>query len=144
MARFNATGQGVKVEGLAELRKALKAVDAAAPKELAAAGKEVASFVAEDARGKAGGLGGVAGHVAPSIAPGGSARGGSVNFGGAAYPMAMGAEFGGQGRPTTQQFRPHLGRTGYFVYPSIRDNGERIESEYGNAIDDLMRKYDLK
>lgn len=143
MARLNAKGEGVSVEGLAELRKALKSISAEAPKELAAAGKEVAGFVAEDAKGKASGLGGVAAKVAPSIAPGGTARGGSVNFGGAAYPMAMGAEFGGQGRPTTQQFRPHLGRTGYFVYPSIRDNGERIETEFSNKLDDLMRKYDL-
>jgi hypothetical protein len=143
VARLNAKSDGVNVEGLAELRRALKAVSAEAPKELAAAGKEVAGFVADDARGLASGLGGVAAKVAPSIAAGGGARGGSVNFGGASYPMAAGAEFGGQGRPTTQQFKPHLGRTGYFVYPTIRSDAERIESEFGDAIHDLMRKYDL-
>ena len=143
MVRLNAKSEGVHVEGLAELRKALKAIDAAAPKELAAAGKEVAGFVADDARGLASGLGGVAAKVAPSIAPGGTQRGGSVNFGGSSYPMALGAEFGGQGRPTTQQFRPHLGTTGYFVYPAIRQDADRIETEFRNAIDHLMRKYDL-
>jgi hypothetical protein len=143
VTKFNAKSDGVNVEGLAGLRRALKAVDAAAPKELAAAGKEVAGFVADDARGKASGLGGVAAKVAPSIAPGGTQRGGSVNFGGSAYPMALGAEFGGRGRPTTQQFKPHLGRTGYMVYPSIRENSERIEDEFRNKLDDLMRKYDL-
>lgn len=143
MARHNAKGEGVSVEGLADLRKALKAVSDQAPKELNAASKEVASFVAADARGAAEGLGGVAAHVAPSIGAVGNARGGAVSLGGAAYPMAEGAEFGGQGRPTTQQFRPHLGRTGYFVYPTIRRDGDRIESTFSELLDDLMRKYDL-
>lgn len=143
MAKLNAKGDGVSVEGLAELRRALKAVSAAAPKELSAAGKDVARFVADDAQGKAAGLGGVAAKVAPSIRAAAAGGGGAISLGGAAYPMAAGAEFGGQGRPTTQQFKPHLGRTGYFVYPSIRENSGRIEDEFRDAIHELMRKYDL-
>ena len=143
MARLNAKSDGVNVEGLAELRRALKAVSAAAPKELSAAGKEVAQFVAADAQGAASALGGVAAKVAPSIRAAAAAGGGAIALGGAAYLMAAGAEFGGQGRPTTQQFKPHLGRTGYFVYPTIRRDADRIESEFGEKIDDLMRKYDL-
>lgn len=143
MARFNAKSDGVNVEGLAKLRRALKAVSADAPKELNAASKEVAAFVADDARSAAAGLGGVAAKVAPSISPSGTARGGAINLGGASYPMALGAEFGGRGRPTTQQFQPHLGRTGYFVYPTIRRDADRIESEFSEKLDDLMRKYDL-
>lgn len=143
MARHNAKTEGVSVEGLAELRKALKAISADAPKELNAASKKVATFVAADARAAAEGLGGVAGHVAPSIGAVGNARGGGVSFGGSSYPMAEGAEFGGQGRPTTQQFKPHLGRTGYFVYPTIRRDGDRIESTFVELLDHLMRKYDL-
>lgn len=143
MARFNAKGEGVNVEGLAELRRALKAVSDTAPKELNAASKKVAGLVADDARGDAAGLGGVAAKVAPSIKGSGTARGGAITLGGTSYPMALGAEFGGRGRPTTQQFQPHLGRTGYFVYPAIRANGDRIESTYSDLLDDLMRKYDL-
>ena len=143
MPKFNAKSEGVNVEGLAELRRALKAVSADAPKELSAAGKEVASFVAEDARGAASALGGVAAHVAPSIRAAASGGGGAISLGGTAYPMAAGAEFGGRGRPTTQQFEPHLGRTGYFVYPTIRRDADRIESEFADKLDDLMRKYDL-
>lgn len=143
MAKFNAKSEGVNVEGLAELRKALKAISAQAPKELNAASKDVARFVADDAVGIASGLGGVAAKVAPSIKPSGTASGGAITLGGTAYPMAAGAEFGGRGRPTTQQFQPHLGRTGYFVYPSIRRNADQIEEAYTEKLDDLMRKYDL-
>lgn len=143
MARFNAKSDGVGVEGLDDLRRALKAISATAPKELNAASKDVAAFVADDARGLAEGLGGVAAHVAPSIKGSGTARGGAITLGGAAHPEAAGAEFGGQGRPTTQQFKPHLGRTGYFVYPTIRRDADRIEEAYTEKLDDLMRKYDL-
>lgn len=143
MARLNAKSDGVNVEGLAELRRALKAVSDQAPKELNAASKEVATLVADDARDDALGLGGVAAKVAPSVKPSGTARGAAINLGGPAYPMAAGAEFGGRGRPTTQQFQPHLGRTGYFVYPSIRRNAGQIEETYTGLIDDLMRKHDL-
>jgi hypothetical protein len=143
MARHNARGEGVSVEGLTELRKALKAVSDQAPKELAAASKDVATFVAADARGKAEGLGGVAAKVAPSVKGSGTARGGAVTLGGSSYPMAEGAEFGGRGRPTTQQFEPHLGRTGYFVYPAIRENADEIEAKYVESLDHLLRKYDL-
>lgn len=143
MGKLNAKSEGVSVEGLAKLRRDLKSVSADAPRELSAAGKEVAEFVAEDARGAASGLGGVAAKVAPSISAKASGGGGAIGLGGAAYPMALGAEFGGQGRPTTQQFKPHLGRTGYFVYPTIRRDSDRIESEFTEKLDDLMRKYDL-
>lgn len=143
MAKFNAKSDGVNVEGLAELRRALKAISATAPKELNAASKEVATFVADDARSTAEGLGGVAAKVAPSIKPSGTASGAAITLGGTAYPMAAGAEFGGRGRPTTQQFKPHLGRTGYFTYPAIRQNADEIESAYTEKLDDLMRKYDL-
>lgn len=143
MARFNAKGEGLNVEGLRELQRDLKAVSAAAPKELAEASKDVANFVADDARDKAGGLGGVAAKVAPSVRGSGTSRGGAITLGGSSYPMALGAEFGGRGRPTTQQFQPHLGRTGYFVYPAIRENADEIESAYVDKLDDILRKYDL-
>lgn len=146
MPKFNAKSQGVNVEGLDELRRALKTISAQAPRELSAASKEVATFVAGDAQGLAQGLGGVAAKVAPSIKGSGTASGGAVGLGGTAYPMAAGAEFGGQGRPTTQQFKPWRGAgegAGYFVYPAIRQDADQIESAYVDKLDDLMRKYDL-
>lgn len=35
-----------------------------------------------------------------------------------------GLEFGGQGRASTMQFRPHLGKRGYFFHPTMRAKGE--------------------
>lgn len=50
--------------------------------------------------------------------------------------MALGTEFGGQGRKTTMQFRPHRGREGYFFWPTIRANSETIKKMW----DDLLEK----
>jgi hypothetical protein len=41
--------------------------------------------------------------------------------------LLWGVEFGGRQRPTTQQFLPHLGTTGYALWPVVRE-------ELGDAI----------
>lgn len=137
----------VAVEGLAELQRALKAMgDVESSREVRAAGKEAATYVAGEARGTATSLGGVAAHVAPSIKASAGATNAGVSFGGAAYPMAAGAEFGGRGRPTTQQFQPWRGSgpgSGYFVYPSITDHVDEIVEPYEQAIQSIARKAGL-
>lgn len=144
MGKINAKSQGVKVTGLVELNKALKALGPEVQKELKAANFEVGDMVAGDARSIAQGLGGVAAKVAPSIRATKTASGAAVSFGGAAYPFAGGAEFGSL---RYKQFKPWRGSgsdAGYFVYPAIRQDADQIETTYVERIDDLMRKHDLK
>lgn len=138
------SGDGIRVRGLDELHRALKQLDGDLPKELRAASKDVATDVASEAKGVALSIGGVAAKVAPSIKPRAGVKSAGVGFGGSAYPFALGAAFGGQGRPTTQQFKPHLGTTGYFPYPTIRANAERIEETYLEHVEDLMERAGLK
>lgn len=136
----------VDVEGLAELSKDLRALDKNLARELRAANKSVAGFVASDARAAALSLGGVAAHSAPSVKPAAGGDWAGVALGNDSYPMAAGAEFGGQRRPTTQQFQPWRGSdssAGYFLYPSIRNDSDRIETEYTAALDEVLRKADL-
>lgn len=129
---------GVRSDDLDDFRLDLRRAEGDLPREIEKASGEVAELVAGDARSRAEGLGSTAGHVAPSI----SADGDAVSLGGSAYPMAAGAEFGGQGRPTTQQFDPYTSE-GYFLYPSIRENEDQADELYANAIDDLTRRHDL-
>lgn len=144
MARVKSSA-GVRITGLDEVNKALRALGGREFQvELRDAGKEVATEVAGDAKGKAFSLGGVAAHAAPSISASAGFKSAGVSFGGAAHPEAMGAEFGGRGRPTTQQFQPHRGTEGYFVWPAIRDNGEYIETTYLAAVDVILKRHDLK
>lgn len=129
---------GVNADDLDDFRRDLRATGSDLQHELDKASGEVAELVAVGARSRAEGLGSTAGHVAPSI----QADGQSVSLGGSAYPMAAGAEFGGQGRPTTQQFDPYTSE-GYFLYPSIREDEDQADELYANAIDDLTRRHDL-
>lgn len=142
--RINATGDGVRVAGLNELNRALRNMGGKElQKELKAAGKAVADKVADDARAGAMSLGGVAAKVAPSIRASAQNTGAGVSFGGRAYPMAGGAEFGSI---QYKQFKPWRGNTsdaGYFLYPAIRSNSDRIADEYLSAVEDLARRNGL-
>jgi hypothetical protein len=128
--------QAVQVRGLAEFQRELRKLDLA--KDLRLANKEAAEVVASAARARA--RGGVAAKTAPSVKAAAEQRRAKVTLGGAAYPFAMGAEFGGQGRPTTMQFEPHRGTQGYFLYPAVRDTREQFIDTYARVLDQLMRR----
>lgn len=134
----------VRVEGLNELILRLKALETGSEIGIRLANKAAASLVASGAVSAASSLGGVAAHVAPSIKATAGIKSGSVSFGGDAYPMGAGAEFGGQGRPTTQQFQPFRGHTGYFLYPTIRRDSEQINTTYRAALDRVIREAGLE
>lgn len=133
----------IRVTGLSELNRRLRALGPDVQKELKETNRSVAEFVADDARGAARSIGGVAAKVAPSIKAKGGNTSAGVSFGGAAYPMAGGAEFGSI---KYKQFKPWRGNgsdAGYFVYPAIRQDAERITTEYTHALDRLMRRHGL-
>ena len=130
----------VKVDGLRELNKALKAIGPEAQKDLKDASRKVASFVAADAAAAARTIGGVAAHVAPSIRPVGGVNGAGVSMGGPAYPMAGGAEFGSIRYKQFQPWRGNSSDAGYFLYPAIRDDLDRIVTEFTDAVDDIIQR----
>lgn len=130
----------VRVEGLKDFQRELRKLDAALPRELRKANIEAAEVVAKPARARAESQGSTAAKVAPSIKAAGEQRRSKITLGGPRFPMALGAEFGGQGRPTTQQFRPHRGTEGYFLYPTVRDTREPFIDAYEDALDRLMRR----
>jgi hypothetical protein len=54
----------------------------------------------------------------------------------------FGAEFGGRGRPTTQQFPAYRGRVGYFFWPTIRADSQAITRQWETALDALAKTWD--
>lgn len=48
--------------------------------------------------------------------------------------VIWGAEFGGRGRSTTMQFLPHLGTTGYALWPTVRELQPDIGERYSDAL----------
>lgn len=133
----------IQVEGLAELSRALKKAEGAAPGALRETNKKVAETVADKARGRASGLGGVAAKVAPSMRAVAGAKSAGVAGGGASYPMFGGAEFGSIRYKQFQPWRGSGSDAGYFLYPTIRAEAPNIEDEYRTALDELIGKAGL-
>lgn len=52
----------------------------------------------------------------------------------------FGAEFGGRKRKTTQQFRTHQGRTGYWFWPTLRADEDRIGRRWLEAVDQVVEE----
>lgn len=53
-----------------------------------------------------------------------------------------GVEFAGaRTRPTTNQFRPHKGKTGYWMWPQIREDQERMFKRWEAAVDAIAREW---
>lgn len=132
--------EAIQVHGLREFQQALKDLDDRMPRELAAANAEAAGVVAKEATRRGRSLGSTAAKAAGSIKAAKQQRAAAVSIGGPQFPFALGAEFGGGRRPTTQQFQPWKGHTGYFLWPAVRETREQFMHAYERAIDDLMRR----
>lgn len=141
MARAQRIKSGdIRVEGLTEAVRALRQIGPDAAKESRAASLEVATFVANDARARAYSLGSTAAHVAPTIRPAAGVSSAGVGFGGAANPEAGGAEFGSV---RFKQFKPWRGsgpEAGYFVYPTIRADADKVVETYEKRWDAIIKK----
>lgn len=124
----------IRVVGLRDLQRELKALDLQG--ELKEANWRVAQIVLEEAEKRARALGRMQAKAAESLTAGRAQRKATVAFGGARYPFAFGAEFGAKKYP---QFLPHLGRTGYWLYPAIRDKRDEIVDAYGDEIERLTK-----
>lgn len=70
----------------------------------------------------------------PAFTAGGSGRipgGDGARYG----DVFFGAEFGGQNSRATMQFRPHQGKTGYWLFPTLRSDMDEIVAAYEVALD---------
>ena len=134
---------------VAGLNAALRRLPKEASVQLRNASQAMAGEVAAEAKAKASGLPGAYRKVAPTIRAkrdripviqmGGSTKlrkGPRQTVG----DLIWGAEFGGRGRPTTQQFLPHLGQTGYALWPTIRANHDDIIEAYSAAFDEAVER----
>lgn len=145
-----------------DLYLALSRLPREAKAELRIAAKAIAQVIADDARGRAQRLGGVAGLVAPTIRAKsdtvptivlGNAR--KLPLEGSGWKrksrggdnqtfadIVWGAEFGGargtRSARRTTQFLPWTGNdesAGYFLYPAVRDNTDFMAAEYMAAME---------
>lgn len=146
--------QGIQIRGIKQLQKALRQLNKDLPKELATANQRVAQHIVDEATVAAQSVGRLWAEAAKSLAAARQQRIAAIRFGGARYPFAMGAEFGAAQditRQTTRgpvrgwnQFRPWRGSgegAGYFLFPTIRRESDRIVDLYADALGDLIEKH---
>jgi hypothetical protein len=141
--------QSVKVDGTREALRACNKLGKDANRELRSAARDIAHGTAQAAQRRGLGLGGLPAIVAPTVRAG-SDRVPKVMGGGAkrvgrrrtpAGQVFFGAEFGGGRRPTTRQFAPHRGQTGYFLWPTIRARKREDLHRYQQALDRVCRNW---
>lgn len=130
----------VEIRGLADFQRELRALDRKLGSELRKSLKDAAEIVAEAARRKAQGLGGVIAKAGPSIKAQAEQRAAKVSFGSAKFPFAGGAFMGSI---AYSQFRPWVGNTWrvgergegpYAINEAIADK----EDELVEAVDDNL------
>jgi hypothetical protein len=129
----------IQVTGLKELRKELKAADAAFPKELQKANKKIAELVADGTRAAFSGMGGSAPKVAPTVKALAQQARAQVKVGGGSgvgAEVAMGNLWGSK---RYKQFPPPVD-AGYALYPTLKAKNDEIVEAYGDLLDDLLKR----
>lgn len=144
--------QPLKIVGLRELQRDLRAADAALPRELRKINLEAAQLVTTKAKGAASALGGLAAKSAGAIKAQADQRGAAVRLTAtAAIPFVLGAEFGAEhnvprhrttgtykGYNQFKEWRGNGSDAGYFLYPTIRASDEEIVDIYTKRLGELL------
>lgn len=131
----------IEVTGLAQLSRALKAVDKEAPKQLRIGLNEAAQLLVDKTGPKIPTLSGAARRSLVARSTRTSAR---VAVGGKRAPYFPWLDFGGQGRikgrPAPRQFITE----GRYVYPTLREIRPLIEKQLQDAISTVITSVGLR
>lgn len=132
-------GLAIEVEGLRELRAALKSLDAKLPREVGQAGKKAADVLAPYIRAKVPVRSGRArGSVRAVVSQGG----GGVKFGGAKTSYAPWLEFGGRVGKADSVVRKFV-PSGRYMYPTLAARRDEVLEEYLRAVRQLIKDVGL-
>lgn len=126
----------VRVRGVRELSAALRRVSTDAAKEMKLGFKDIAEDVAQTVRGR---VPRRTGRAASSVKARGSARGGSIAFGGSAAPHYPWLDFGGNVGPDRRIHRPFI-REGRYVFPTIREKGTDIRTRTEELVEKVAKR----
>lgn len=127
--------ESIKIEGLKEFQKALKAMDADLPKQLRVALNSAAELVIDYAKPKVPRRSGAA---AASLKVRSSQRAARIAAGGRKAPYYPWLDFGGAVGPGKGVKRPFY-TNGRYVYPGLAANREQITKQLEVALSELAR-----
>lgn len=138
----------VEVEGLQELKRALKQVDAQLPKEMRLEFKAISTVVAARVASK---VPSITGRAASSVKPRASQDSAGVAEGGKRAPYMGWLDFGGgaaKGRGVTPSrggqfgygFRRPFIKEGRYLYPTVAEMEPEILDAAEQAVENVLRK----
>lgn len=122
-------------------------MDSESPKKFKQTLKKTSKTVVKYGKAKAKAMGSTPGKAAPSLRSGTSGTGAKVMLGGGRHPYAIGSELGSKQGPRKKQFEqyrgqppasPFEGSSGYWLFPSIRENEVPIETGWAKDLDDWV------
>lgn len=122
------------VEGIEAILARLSSLPASAQREVDEVAREVAGVEVAQIRRAARSAGRQATRAAESV----HAEGSAVVGGG---PFFMGSVFGGQGRPTTRQFKPYRPEA-YWFFPTLIENQDDVVERFAGVVDVIAREWD--
>lgn len=135
----------VTVTGVNETLSAFNRLPKEANQTLRERTKELAAVLAADAQSAGGASDAQSAAVAPTVrarkdripkvAAGGAKRVASTRT--PAHKIFFGAEFGAN----LPQFRPHKGREGYWLWPTIREGTEETARVWQDILDEVARDF---
>lgn len=123
----------VEITGLDAVLARLDALPAAAQREVDEVVRLVAGVNALEIRNAAAGASRQAARASDSV----TASGDAIVGGG---PFFFGSMFGGQGRPTTQQFEPFRS-AGYWFWPTLKGNFPQTLEAFESVVDAIAREW---
>lgn len=132
-------GAGIQVAGLKEFQRSLKAMDTNLPKQLRIALNSASELVIDDARRR---VPTRSGRAAKSLKVRSTQREARVAAGGRIAPYYPWLDFGGHVGQHGKTTRPFY-KEGRYIYPSLRENREKIIEVMGEALADLAREAGL-
>ena len=156
MARARRTDATVNVKGLDQFRRELRKIEQQGGTDgialLKEANHRVANYVIGKAQAKAASIGPMQVKAAASMRAGKQQARATIIGGGARMPYFFGAEFGAypgiQRTRNNRRFigfnqferwkKPGNGNTGYFLFPTMREESRKIIDMYGDELDKIV------
>jgi hypothetical protein len=137
----------IRVDGIPEVAKALRAVDKGLVKLLRDGMKEAAEIAATEIRTR---VPKRSGRAAASVKAKGTNKGGGITFGGTKAPYYPWLDFGGsvgKGHQAGKAFSGAVKRPiidgGRYVYPGVAATQDEVREKVDELLADLIRRHDL-
>ncbi|HEX5120363.1 MAG TPA: hypothetical protein VFW65_34710 [Pseudonocardiaceae bacterium] len=127
----------IRVDGLKQLNKSLRALSADAPKALRLAGNDAADLIVKTARPKVPTGPGKGGHAAASVKAASTRTAARVKAGGPKYPYFPWLDFGGKVGRRKRTTRPFL-KSGRYVWKAYGEQREHVAQTLAEGLEKVI------